>query len=130
MLLQIKCNLYTRQGQAITYFKETLPAPQSDLAQQTIKDPYLFDFLNLTDDIKERDIENQVIDNVSKFLLTGQRICFYWETIPLGGSSARLLPRSTILPSKTQMLCGNRTKKHQVHTRVCREAKLLFIRSR
>jgi predicted nuclease of restriction endonuclease-like (RecB) superfamily len=69
MLLQIKGNLYNRKGQAITNFKETLPAPQSDLAQQTIKDPYLFDFLNLTDDIKERDIENQLIDNVSKFLL-------------------------------------------------------------
>lgn len=69
MLLQIKGNLYNRTGQAITNFKETLPAPQSDLAQQTIKDPYQFDFLNLTDDIKERDIENQLIDNVSKFLL-------------------------------------------------------------
>ena len=69
MLLQIKGDLYNRKGQAITNFKETLPAPQSDLAQQTIKDPYLFDFLNLTDDIKERDIENQLIDNVSKFLL-------------------------------------------------------------
>tara|TARA_R110000744_G_scaffold88464_3_gene172490 strand:- start:5030 stop:6076 length:1047 start_codon:yes stop_codon:yes gene_type:complete len=69
MLLQIKGNLYNRKGQAITNFKETLPAPQSDLAQQTIKDPYLFDFLNLTDDIKERDIENQLINNVSKFLL-------------------------------------------------------------
>jgi len=69
MLLQIKSDLYNRQGQAITNFNETLPPPQSTLAQQTIKDPYLFDFLNLTDDVKERDIENQLIDNVSKFLL-------------------------------------------------------------
>ena len=69
MLLQIKSDLYKRQGRAITNFKETLPPPQSDLAQQTIKDPYLFDFLSLSDDVKERDIENQLIDNVSKFLL-------------------------------------------------------------
>lgn len=69
MLLQIKSGLYKRQGRAITNFKETLPPPQSDLAQQTIKDPYLFDFLSLSDDVKERDIENQLIDNVSKFLL-------------------------------------------------------------
>lgn len=69
MLLQIKSDLYNRQGRAITNFKETLTQPQSTLAQQTIKDPYLFDFLSLTEDVKERDIENQLIDNVSKFLL-------------------------------------------------------------
>jgi predicted nuclease of restriction endonuclease-like (RecB) superfamily len=69
MLLQIKSDLYNRQGHAITNFKETLPSPQSNLAQQAIKDPYLFDFLSLSDDIRERDIENQLIDNVSKFLL-------------------------------------------------------------
>ncbi len=48
MALQIKSNLYARQGKAITNFKNTLPAPQSDLAQQTIKDPYTFDFLTMT----------------------------------------------------------------------------------
>ncbi|WP_367892796.1 PDDEXK nuclease domain-containing protein [Flavivirga jejuensis] len=69
MLLQIKGDLYNRQGQAITNFKETLPLPQSNLAQQTMKDPYLFDFLNITDGVKERDIEKQLVDNVSKFLL-------------------------------------------------------------
>src|SRR5680860_1487317 len=69
MLLQIKTDLYNRKGKAVTNFKETLPIEQSNLAQQTIKDPYVFDFLNITEDIKERDIENQLIDNVTKFLL-------------------------------------------------------------
>ncbi|OAD20306.1 protein containing DUF1016, partial [Candidatus Thiomargarita nelsonii] len=42
---QIESGLYQREGKAITNFKAALPAPQSDLAQQTLKDPYLFDFL-------------------------------------------------------------------------------------
>lgn len=69
MLLQIKTDLYSRQGKAITNFKTTLPELQSDLVQQTIKDPYVFDFLSVAGDMRERDIENQLIENVSKFLL-------------------------------------------------------------
>ena len=67
--LQIKANLYARQGKAITNFKHTLPPTQSELANQTIKDPYLFDFLTLSEDFKEKDLENQLIEHVSKFLL-------------------------------------------------------------
>jgi predicted nuclease of restriction endonuclease-like (RecB) superfamily len=69
LALQIKSNLFKRQGQAITNFKKTLPAPQSDLAQQTIKDPYNFDFLTMTKPFNERDVENQLIDHITKFLL-------------------------------------------------------------
>lgn len=67
--LQIKSNLYQRQGAAITNFSNTLPEPFSDLAQQTLKDPYVFDFLQLTEGYKERDIENQLVDHIKKFLL-------------------------------------------------------------
>ncbi len=59
LALQIKSNLFARQGKAITNFEHTLPSPQSDLAQQTIKDPYTFDFLTMTQPYNERDIENQ-----------------------------------------------------------------------
>jgi len=69
LALQIKSGLYSRQGKAITNFKTTLPEPQSDLAQQTIKDPYSFDFLTFTKPYNERDIENQLIDHITKFLL-------------------------------------------------------------
>ena len=51
---QIESGLYERQGKAITNFDKTLPAPQSDLAQQIIKDPYNFDFLTLTENYKEQ----------------------------------------------------------------------------
>ncbi len=69
LALQIKSGLYKRQGSAITNFKQTLPAPQSDLAQQTIKDPYSFDFLTMTKPYNERDVEQQLTEHISKFLL-------------------------------------------------------------
>jgi predicted nuclease of restriction endonuclease-like (RecB) superfamily len=69
LALQIKSALYARHGKAITNFKETLPEPQSDLAQQAIKDPYTFDFLSMTQPYNERDIENQLIEHITKFLL-------------------------------------------------------------
>jgi predicted nuclease of restriction endonuclease-like (RecB) superfamily len=69
MALQIKSNLYARQGKAITNFKNTLPAPQSDLAQQTIKDPYTFDFLTMTQPYNERDIEKQLMEHITRFLM-------------------------------------------------------------
>ncbi len=69
LALQIKSNLYKRQGKAITNFKQTLPAPQSDLAEQTLKDPYSFDFLSMTKPYNERDIENQLVEHITKFLL-------------------------------------------------------------
>jgi len=67
--LQIKSNLYKRQGKSITNFKNTLPAPFSELAEQTLKDPYVFDFLTLTTKAKERDVEKQLIQHITKFLL-------------------------------------------------------------
>lgn len=67
--LQIKSNLYQRQGTAINNFSTTLPEPFSDLARQTLKDPYVFDFLQLTEGFKERDIEKQLVNHIKKFLL-------------------------------------------------------------
>ena len=67
--LQIESSLHTRQGKAVTNFKSTLPPPQSDLAQQMIKDPYVFDFLNLRDLANERAVEEALMAHVEKFLL-------------------------------------------------------------
>ncbi len=69
LALNIKSDLYDRQGNAITNFEHTLPSPQSDLAQQTIKDPYTFDFLSMTQPYNERDIELKLIEHISQFLL-------------------------------------------------------------
>ncbi len=67
--LQIKSGLYHRKGKAITNFSTTLPEPFSDLAKQTLKDPYVFDFLQLSESFKEKDIENQLVNHIRKFLL-------------------------------------------------------------
>ncbi len=69
LALQLKSNLYTRTGKAITNFDNTLPQPLSELACQTLKDPYIFDFLNLHTNAKERDIETQLLKHITKFLL-------------------------------------------------------------
>lgn len=61
--------LYEREGKAITNFKNNLPAPNSDLAQQITKDPYIFDFAALTDRYNEKELKDALIDNIEKFLL-------------------------------------------------------------
>jgi len=67
--VQIRNRLHERQGQAITNFNTRLPAPNSELAHETLKDPYLFDFLGLGDDAHEREIENALVRHITKFLL-------------------------------------------------------------
>ena len=62
-------DLYERQGKAITNFKATLPAVQSDLAQEITKDPYKFDFITLTQSYNEKELKDALMDNIQKFLL-------------------------------------------------------------
>lgn len=66
---QIESGLYQRDGKAITNFEATLPAPQSDLAIQTLKDPYNFDFLMLRERHDEKELEDALTDHLTRFLL-------------------------------------------------------------
>ncbi len=61
--------LYDRQGKAVTNFELTLPAIQSDLAQEITKDPYDFDFVSLTQDYNEKELKDALMDNITDFLL-------------------------------------------------------------
>ena len=65
----IENNLFKREGKAINNFKATLPEPQSDLAIETLKDPYNFDFLALTEKHNEKELEDALIKHVTHFLL-------------------------------------------------------------
>jgi len=65
----IERNLHEHEGKALTNFQQTLPPPQSDLAQQVLKDPYNFDFLTLRGDAYERELEKGLLDHIQKFLL-------------------------------------------------------------
>ncbi len=67
--MQIESNLYGRQGGGTTNFERTLPAPQSDLARQLLKDPYNFDFLTLGQEAHERDLERGLVEHIREFLL-------------------------------------------------------------
>ncbi|MBK7053108.1 MAG: DUF1016 family protein [Rhodoferax sp.] len=69
LALQLKSNLYARAGKAVTNFTRTLPLPQSDLAQQTLKDPYTFDFMAMTAPYNELDVERQLTQHITQFLL-------------------------------------------------------------
>lgn len=69
LALQLKSNLYARAGKAVTNFSRTLPSPQSDLAQQTLKDPYTFDFMAMTAPYNELDVEHQLTRHITQFLL-------------------------------------------------------------
>ncbi len=69
LLHHIESKLHAREGKAITNFRQTLPPPQSDLAQQTMKDPYIFDFLTISAHAQERDLEQGLLDHIGRFLL-------------------------------------------------------------
>ena len=69
LIHQIEAKLYHRQGKAISNFTQTLPAPQSDLAREMLKDPYKFDFLNLSEEYFEKDMEDALVTHITKFLL-------------------------------------------------------------
>jgi predicted nuclease of restriction endonuclease-like (RecB) superfamily len=87
LTVQIESDLYHRQGKAITNFSKTLPSPQSDLAQQSLKDPYLFDFLTLHDDAIERDLESGLLLDIQKFLVElGAGFAFVGRQVPLSVS--------------------------------------------
>ncbi len=69
LALHIEARTVERQGRALTNFAERLPKPQSDLARETLKDPYRFDFLGLSAEAHERDLEDALVQHVTRFLL-------------------------------------------------------------
>lgn len=69
LVMQIERDLHQRHGKALTNFKKTLPPPDSDMAAQIFKDPYLFDFAGTADPRREREIEASLVAHIQQFLL-------------------------------------------------------------
>ncbi len=69
LVMQIEARLLERSGKAVSHFESHLPQAQSDLARESLKDPYRFDFLGLTLEAQEREIENALVRHVTEFLL-------------------------------------------------------------
>ena len=77
-------DLYERQGKAVNNFSRFLPDTQSELAQQTLKDPYTFDFITLTENYKERELEDALTGNITRFLIElGQGFAYVGRQVPL-----------------------------------------------
>lgn len=84
LTLQIEQDLYKRQGKAITNFKTTLPEQQAQMAGQLLKDPYNFGFLTLEPQVQELEMEKQLTDHITKFLLElGKGFAFIGRQYPL-----------------------------------------------
>ncbi len=82
--LQIEGQAHLRQGRAQNNFPATLPPPDSDMATQVFKDPYLFDFLGTDAPRRERELEQGLIDHIQKFLLElGQGFAFVGRQVHL-----------------------------------------------
>lgn len=81
---QIESKLYQRSGKTINNFDVTLAGPQADLAKETLKNPYNFDFLMLSKDARERDLEQALIDHIQNFILElGQGFAYMGKQYPL-----------------------------------------------
>lgn len=86
-------DLYESQGRAVNNFSRLLPEPQSDLAVQTIKDPYNFDFLTLDGEYRERELESALTQNITRFLLElGTGFAFVGKQVPLVVGSETVYP--------------------------------------
>lgn len=81
---QIESKLWQREGKALSNFSKALPAPQSDLAHQTLKDPYVFDFLRLAKDYDEKELELGLVEHITQFLLElGAGFAYIGRQVPL-----------------------------------------------
>lgn len=81
---QVDLDLYHRTGKAVTNFAQTLPKPQSELATETLKDPYKFDFLTLSEKVLEKDIEEQLVQHITAFLLElGEGFSYVGRQVPI-----------------------------------------------
>ncbi|CAM4210027.1 PDDEXK nuclease domain-containing protein [Pseudoalteromonas ostreae] len=84
LVIQIKSNLIARQGAAITNFDCTIPKPTSELAQDTFKPSYIFDFLKIGDESLERNIEDALAEQIKKLLLElGSGLAFVGRQVRL-----------------------------------------------
>lgn len=84
LLNYLDTNLYERQGKAVNNFDRLLANPQSELAAQTLKDPYNFDFLTIDGEYRERELEQAITHNVTRFLLElGTGFAFVGSQVPL-----------------------------------------------
>ena len=128
LLAQIETGLYARQITApkTTNFERTLPPPQSDLAQSVLKDPYVFGFLTLAEEAKERDLERGLIRTHPRLPAgVGRGVRVPREPVPPGGGRAGLLRGPAVLPPPAAVPRRHRPQNGRLRAGVRREDELL-----
>ncbi|MCF0183264.1 MAG: DUF1016 family protein [Bacteroidaceae bacterium] len=99
-------NLYEREGKAINNFRTTLPAVQGDLAKQITRDPYNFDFLTMTVGYREKELEDALVTNVTRFLLElGAGWAYMGRQIRLGVGEKEIFPDLLFYNTKIHAYC-------------------------
>ena len=99
-------DLYEREGKAVSNFRATLPAVQSDLAQQITRDPYNFDFLTMTMGYKEKELEDALVGNVTSFLLElGAGWAYMGRQIRFGVGEKEIFPDLLFYNTKIHAYC-------------------------
>jgi predicted nuclease of restriction endonuclease-like (RecB) superfamily len=117
LTVQIESQLYKRSGKAINNFDVTLSKPQADLARETLKNPYNFDFLMLGKDAQERDLEHALTDHIQKFIMElGQGFAYMGRQFPINVGGDDFLHRSLVLSYALEMLCNYRVEGYGIQT--------------
>lgn len=123
---QIESGLYHRKGAAVTNFDTTLPQPQSDLAKELLKDPYKFDFLSLGEEYKERDLENALVEHITRFLLElGSGFAYVGRQYHLEAGGEDFYIDLLFYHLRLHCYVVIELKNRQVHSGVCQQNKLL-----
>jgi predicted nuclease of restriction endonuclease-like (RecB) superfamily len=145
LAFQIGSGLYQRTGNAVTNFTSTLPAPQSDLARDTVKDPYIFDFGEVRQNLDEekrcaaslrhslhqrrglRAKTPPVTHRTNPRFLnrTRNRFCIHRQRVSSGGRRSGLLSGPVILSYAASLLYRHRAEGRTVFTGICRQTQLL-----
>ena len=126
---QIETNLYGRQGKTLTNFDRALPPPQSDLAQQILKDPYNFDFLTLASDANERHLERGLLEHLRAFLLEmGAGFAFVGSQYHLEVSGKDYYLDLLFYHLRLRWLCHRGLENGRVSAGVCGQDEFLPVR--
>jgi predicted nuclease of restriction endonuclease-like (RecB) superfamily len=106
LMHQVETKLHRREGKAITNFAAALPAPLSDLAHQTLKDPYIFDFLTMDAGARERDLAGSSQSRPKIPGGTWRRLRVRRQAIPAGSLRRRIFSRPPFLSSAVALFHG------------------------
>lgn len=130
LVMQIETQAVRRSGRATTNFESALPRPQSDLARESLKDPYRFDFLGLTDEAEEREVEAALVRHITRFLLElGAGFAFVGRQVHLEVGGEDFYP-DLLFYHLNSLLHRHRAQGRAVQARAHRQAQFLLERRR